>query len=142
MTPESFGTNLQVPDLAAQPYTEFVGNEQFLYQLLCIGIGEYDIKRIDIANTTIWENGESTGSFPEIEIEIANPGERVTLFPDNIETANEVAGQDLRRGMIGPFAANSPGTEITAIALDIMFPRGLGYMNDKGGMDARVLEAA
>jgi len=137
--PEGFGTMMSTPDLAAQPYMEFIGNEQYVHQLLCIGVGEYQLQRIEIVDTTIWENGYSTGSFPEIEIEIVNPGERITLFPDNVETAEEVAGQTLNQGVIGPFTANSAGTQTTAIAIDIVFPRGLGFMNDKGGIDSRGL---
>ena len=34
MIPESFGTNEQVPDLAANYWSEFQGNEQYLYVLL------------------------------------------------------------------------------------------------------------
>lgn len=134
MIPECFGTNDQVPDLAAQPWMEFQGNEQYLHQLLCIGVGEYQIHSVSIEDTAIWEDGAATGNFPEVEIEIVNPGQRITLFPDNIESSTEVSGQSLNKGTIGPFTANSAGTEATAIAVDVVFPNGLGRMNtDSGG---------
>lgn len=134
MIPECFGTNDEVPDLAAQPRMEFQGNEQYLHQLLCIGVGEYQIHSVSIEDTAIWEDGSATGNFPEVEIEIVNPGQRVTLFPDNIESSPEVSGQSLNKGTIGPFTANSAGTEAAAIAVDVIFPSGLGRMNtDPGG---------
>lgn len=133
MIPEVFGTMDVVPDLGAQPWVEFSGNEQYLHQLLCVGIGEYKIHRISIEDTAIWEDGEPTGNFPEVEVEIVNPGQRMTLFPDNIETAPEVSGQSLALEMIGPFTANSAGTKTTAIAIDVIFPQGLGRMNQQAG---------
>ncbi|MCL2122510.1 MAG: hypothetical protein FWH34_00320 [Desulfovibrionaceae bacterium] len=136
MIPETFGTMEMVPDLAAQYYAEFQGNEQYLYALLCIGIGEYLIHRVSIEDTAIWENGASTGNFPEIELEIVNPGESITLFPDNVETSPEVSGQSLNKETLGPYTANSAGTQTTALALDVIFPRGLGYMGSGIGAHA------
>ena len=37
--PVQYGRMLSWPDLAAQPYTEYSGSEQYLYQLLCLGCG-------------------------------------------------------------------------------------------------------
>lgn len=134
MIPECFGTNDEVPDLAAQPWMEFQGNEQYLHQLLCIGVGEYQIQSVSIEDTAIWEDGAATDNFPEVEIEIVNPGQSITLFPDNIESSPEVSGQSLNKGTIGPFTANSAGTEASAIGIDVIFPSGLGRMNtDAGG---------
>ncbi|MDR2489766.1 MAG: hypothetical protein LBD42_09830, partial [Desulfovibrio sp.] len=134
MIPESFGTNDQVPDLAANPWMEFQGNEQYLHQLLCVGVGEYQIHSVSIEDTEIWKDGAATGNFPEVEIEIVPPGQRITLFPDNIESSPEVSGQSLNRGVLGPFTANSAGTEASAIAVDVILPGGLGRMNtDPGG---------
>ncbi len=49
--PEHFGRHIAYPDFAAQPYQEYAGNEQYLYQLLCVGRGEYDIEAIRIEDT-------------------------------------------------------------------------------------------
>ena len=58
-----YGRLLVYPDFAAQPYVEFAGNEQYLYQLLCLGAGDYDIEEIRIEDTEI-------SAFTEIETEI------------------------------------------------------------------------
>ena len=134
MIPECFGRNMQIPDLGAQQWWEFIGNEQYVHILLVIGVGYYQIERIGIVDTDVWSHGGYTGNFPEVEVEIVNPGERISLFPDNIETAAEVSGQVLNLETIGPFAANSAGTQTTALAVDVVLSRGLGYMDDKGGI--------
>lgn len=129
MIPEGFGTNMHVLDLGAVPWLEYANHEQYLYQLMVVGTGEYEVHRISIEDTPVWENGGYTGNFPEVEIQIVNPGERLTLFPDNVETSPEVAGQSLNGGaVLGPFTVNAAGTKASALALDVVFPRGLGWM--------------
>jgi hypothetical protein len=41
--PAIYGSVICLPDFAAQPYTFFNGNEQYLDALLCVGLGEYVI---------------------------------------------------------------------------------------------------
>lgn len=87
--PEHFGRMIAFPDFAAQPYSEFSGNEQYLYQLLCIGRGEYevDMSLVKIEDTPI-------ANFDEIECELISPHSRVTLFPTNVVSSIEVSGQE------------------------------------------------
>lgn len=84
--PEHFGRMVAYPDFAAQPYMEFHGNEQYLYQLLCIGRGEYSIEQIRLEDTAI-------SSFDEITYEIIAPNGSLTLFPADVITSLEVSGQ-------------------------------------------------
>lgn len=127
--PEIFGRHLVYPDFAAEPYTEFAGNEQYLYQLFAIGAGEYEIEQLRIEDTAI-EN------FPEVTHELIAPGATVSLFPVNVTTAAEVAGQELLTGTaVGPFIVNPAGSAANAIAVDVVAPRGLYYANDRGGLD-------
>jgi hypothetical protein len=86
--PEHFGRLVAYMDFAAQPYVEYVGNEQFLYQLLCVGRGEYDIEAIRIEDTAI-------GAFDEITYEVIAPNTSPTLFPSAVVSSVEVSGQDL-----------------------------------------------
>lgn len=86
--PVQYGRMLAFPDFAAQPYAEFHGGEQYLYQLLCLGAGEFDVEEIRIEDTPI-------SSFAEIETEIVPPGGHVTLFPTSVIISPEVSGQDL-----------------------------------------------
>lgn len=133
--PVLYGRNLIYPDFAAQPYVEFSGNEQYLYQLHLIGQGAYDIEAIRIEDTPI-------ASFDEITYEVVAPNAPVTLFPTQVVTSIEVAGQELTwtdgaGDVIGPFVANAAGTTTNTIGIDIVLPRGIYYANDGGGLDAR-----
>jgi hypothetical protein len=131
--PAQYGRLLAWPDLAAQPYTEYAGNEQYLFQLLCLGVGEYDIEEIRIEDTPI-------SAFTEVESEIIAPGGQVTLFPTNVISSVEVSGQELTGRKSGTYSQS--GTTITvtetghgrvvgqAIQLDIQTGSGVsGYFN-------------
>lgn len=126
--PEIFGRHLIYPDFAAEPYTEFAGNEQYLYQLFAIGRGYYDFEALRIEDTAI-------GNFPEVTYEWLDPGEPVTLFPVNVVTAGEVAGQELLTNTaVGPFIVNPAGSQINSISVDVVCPRGLFYTADNGSL--------
>lgn len=108
--PVQYGRLLCYPDFAAQPYTEFAGGEQYLYQLLCLGAGEYDIEDIRIEDTPIT-------AFAEVETEIVPPGEQVTLFPVQVVTSVEVSGQELP-GMMEDCAWSRSGSVVTVTRSD------------------------
>lgn len=125
--PSIYGRHLVTPDFAAMPYVEYVGNEQYLYQLFCIGQGKYSIEQILIEDTPI-------SNFPEITTEIVQPGGRVTLFPSRVITSVEVAGQEPATGQwLGPFVVSAPGVKINAIGIDVVMPRGLYQIDEKEG---------
>lgn len=124
-----YGRHQVLPDFAAMPYVEYAGNEQYLYQLFCIGQGEYEIEAIRIEDTPI-------SSFPEVTYEIVPPGGSVTLFPSRVITSVEVSGQEaLNTTTLGPFVANPSGTLANFLAVDIVMSRGVYYANNAGGLD-------
>lgn len=128
--PVQYGRHIAYPDFAADPYAEFAGNEQFLYQLFVVGQGEYDIEAVRIEDTPV-------ASFEEITYEVVQPGGAVTLFPSNVATSVEVAGQEALTGVyLGPFVANAAGTGANFIGVDVVCPKGLYYANDAGGLDS------
>lgn len=98
--PVMYGRNMIYMDFAAQPYTEYSGNEQFLYQLFVVGQGEYELEQIRLEDTVI-ENDviqdgaihDASGSFEEIEYQICY-NQNVTLFPQNVSNSVEVSGQE------------------------------------------------
>lgn len=126
--PVQYGRLNVFPDFAASPYVEYEGNDQYLYQLLCIGVGEYEIEQIRIEDSDI-------SSFEEITYEIVGPNEALDLFPAAVATSGEVSGQEMAHNVaIGPFVANGAGTLATRIAVDVVCPRGLYYANDAGAL--------
>ena len=86
--PEHFGRLRAYPDFASMPYTEYINNEQYLYQLLCVGRGEYLIEDIKLEDTPIQ-------NFNDVETWQIGPNEPFTEFPTNVTTSMEVSGQDL-----------------------------------------------
>jgi hypothetical protein len=137
--PVLYGRHLVYPDLAASPYTEYANNEQYLYQLFCIGQGFYDTLKIRIEDTPI-------ASFEEVNYELVQPDQLITLFNPNVVTAAEVAGQELLcasdgGSYVGGFIANPAETIITKIGIDTVFPKGLYYANDSGGLNPKTRDA-
>jgi hypothetical protein len=131
--PIQYGRMVIYPDFAAAPYVEYAGNEQYLYQLFCIGVGRFDVGQIRIEDTAI-EN------FEEVQYEIVGPGEVLDLFPSAVTTSVEVSGQEALTGVeIGPFVANAAGTLTTRIAVDLVFPRGLYLAEDNGSLSPKTV---
>lgn len=154
-----YGLNRLFPSLAAQPYNKYIDNDQWIYQVFCVGHGRYVLDNFKIEDTPL-EN------FPDIETEVVTPGNAVSLFPDNVDTSSEVNQIELRgpneagSGAVwiedspgdedldidptghysyasaGPFVANGPGTTTTKLEVDVSFPRGLYIQNDNGGIDS------
>ena len=50
---EHFGKMWFYPDVASQPYSTFVGNEQYINQILLLGAGKYRLDDIKIGNTPL-----------------------------------------------------------------------------------------
>ena len=138
--PCQYGRHRVFPDLVmAEPWSEYINNEQYLYQPHCLGLGHYDVHRINIAETKI-------GNFQEITHEIVEPGGAPSLFDLNVITRPEVSGQELKGtnertgdGYIGPFVLNPVDTKANKVGVDIVFPRGLYYANDSGNLESRTV---
>ncbi len=126
--PEQFGLVKVFPDLIArEPWTEFVGNEQFLHQAHCMGVGEFDIEQVRIADTDI-------ANFKEITTEIVAPGQPAALFDVNVIPRPEVTGQELvgtneqagGEEFLGPFILNPVDTVANQVQVDVIAPGGMG----------------
>ena len=132
--PVIYGKHLIYPDFAAQPYYRYQNNNQFVYQLHCIGQGNYSVEQIRIEDTPI-------SSFKEITYKIINPGESNTLFDEDVVTSAEIAGQELLKGTIsGGFVLNPTETVVNKIEIDIACQRGLYYANDSGGLENKTVQ--
>lgn len=140
--PVIYGKMKVYPDFAAQPYAEYEGNEQYLYQLFTVTQGAAEINTTDvfIEDTPI----ASFGS--DFKIEILPPNTNSTLFPNNVYNVASVSGIELFGGTnpsTGPFPvspSDPTGMGVTftnKLAFDIVLPRGLAYVNDEGGNDGR-----
>ncbi len=137
-----YGRNRVFLTYASRPFFRYIGNQQYSYNLFCLGQGEYEIDQIQIGDTNIED-------FDEAEYEVCPPGVAVTLFPVSVYTAPEAGGQTLFAsdqaeypvggGWVGPFPTNPPGTQTTRLEIDIVLPKGLYYVNKKGKLETLVL---
>ncbi|MDJ0685410.1 MAG: phage tail protein [Alphaproteobacteria bacterium] len=138
--PCQYGRHLIYPDLImAEPWVSYEGNEQFVHQPHCLGLGEFEIERIRIAETDI-------DNFEEVTTELVPPGGAIGLFDVNVITRPEVSGQELDGtneqsgdGYVGPFILNPVDTEAHTLGVDIVFPRGLYFANDSGGLNSKTV---
>ena len=125
--PVLYGRHRIFPNLASRPYTENRANQQYIYQLFCITQGQAEIENIKIDDADI-------DTFGEVEYQIVQPGQAVTLFPDNVVSSIavenlEMFGPDQSQfEILGPFPTNPPNTETNYIAVDLSFPQGIYQM--------------
>jgi len=85
------------PSLAAEPYSFFYGNENYLCQLMILGVGRYRPHQIYMGDLLAWdEDTGDTGKLADLNLQFLEPGEQVTLFRPNVFTSSEVTGQELR----------------------------------------------
>lgn len=130
------------PSYAARAYNKYAGNEQYQYQLFCLGQGYYEIGDIFIEDTPI-EN------FQDVEYAFYEPGQPATLFPDNVITSDEVAAIQLfgpnepeYDSWVGGFTLNPAFTLANSIELDLTFPQGLYLANDNGSLGNKTVTAS
>lgn len=132
--PDIYGRHLVYPDYAAKPYTEFKNNDQYLYFLLCVGQGEYNIEEFRIDDTPV-------AYFPEITWRVVNPGEALQIVNPAVVSCEEVAGQELKApndlgpdetGYIGPFIVSSSNTKAGRLDFDYIWPAGLANSDASG----------
>lgn len=119
------------PSYAANPYTQYIGNEQWLFQLFCLGHGEFEVEQTRIEDTNM-------ANFSHIEHAYYGPADVVTLFPTTVENNNEVGNLYLPGmnepdpGWKGPFVANSIGTDAFRIEADFVAPHGVFEIDANG----------
>ena len=133
--PVLYGRLRFAPRHATRPYSEYRGNDQYLYQLFLVTAGKAGISKIEIGETEAWSEVDGySSSFSDLQFEIIHPGQSVTLFPANVVTSTEVAGQSVPdpAAVLGPFVVNAAGTTIDRIAVDFAFPGGLWTADGRG----------
>lgn len=124
VVPEIAGRHKVFPDLLSQPRREYIDNEQWLFLMLAVGVGEYEIAsgEIYIGNTPV------SRYAGDIEYEVFSPGADVSSHEAhrNVYTSPEVgstsgsSGLELEGptgsagGANGTMVWSFDGTEVTA----------------------------
>lgn len=115
--PRVYGTHRIYPPLVARPYTELVGNNQFLRLLYCFGYGPLSLADIKIGETPI-----SQFSSTEMEIRYGYPGEPpLTLVPDDVIEDS----QSLRITAAMSWQVRVSEGNAKELSIDVSFPSGL-----------------
>lgn len=123
----NYGTRRVYPALAALPYTEVIGQEQYLNMLLCVGIGAYDLSDIRIGE-------QSIDAFDKVDIEqtYVSQGENVDWRIVTDQTVNtELTDPGFEPANFDIEFTTAP-TNVERIALDFSFPAGLVHTDGKG----------
>lgn len=147
--PVRFGQEMFYPDLVCPDYSDFASNgrDQYYHAGHSIGLGEYNVLQIYIDDTPLQ-------SFEGVQAYVVGPGMSTRVQPtgyDGVETfadqtlietgmitSVEVTGQDmLTATWVGPFAAIPAGFSVNRIYIDMVWPRGVGTMDDDGDINDR-----
>ena len=124
--PVVFGTHRLFPDLGSRPYTEFQGEDQYLYQIFHLGLSSLQLSDWSIGSTPITNYADYTWSYPD-----ANG--KIQAFPGNVDTAS---GSVLTKA--GGWVTRTTSTSTYKIGLDVQAT--LYYANDSGNLDQRSVD--
>ena len=133
--PVRYGRTKVTPDYAAVPWSETIGDDLYLNLLLVNGLGRYQRDQILIDDTVLWDRTAGwNASFTDVQVQFVEPGDAVTLFPVNVATSVEVAGQELADPAIwiAGGVINNAGTTATRLVFDVAYPAGLCVKQSNG----------
>lgn len=132
-----YGRVRMYPAYGATPYNQYIGNDQYQYQLFVLGHGYIDPTTciVQIEDTDIL-------NLEDVVYEIYTPGQRPDLFPDNVNTVAAVNNiqlygtgvpeYPLPDGWYGGFAVCDAGETVHKIEFDLALPQGLYRINSDG----------
>lgn len=126
--PVVLGTHRQSPFYAAKPYTEIVGDDQYLRLIFCWGIGPVDVSDIRIGETPL-------ASFEGVEVQtysgyVWEPAP--TLYPSRVD--EQALSIELKS--VDSWQTRITAADTTEISLDFLAPEGIFQVNkDTGNLD-------
>jgi hypothetical protein len=129
--PVVLGTHRMVPPYGATPYTEIVGNAQYLRFVLIWGYGPVTVSDIRIGNTPI-------GDYVDVETEHDFNGTetQLDLYPA------DASQEDLSIRLTADYVERRTPLNTTEIGVTLTFPSGLFKQNNKGNRvntEARII---
>jgi hypothetical protein len=133
--PVVLGTHRQSPYYAAKPYTEIVGDDQYLRLLFCMGYGPLELSDLRIGETPLT-------SFSDYTIEtregfISDPA--ITIYPDAVDevalsiTLVNTVDPPMDGGTGGVWQSQNTSADTDAIAVDFTAPQGCFRVDDTTG---------
>ncbi|WP_226649675.1 hypothetical protein, partial [Microbulbifer variabilis] len=111
VVPEIAGRHKVFPDLLCQPRREYIGNDQYLYLMMAVGVGEYEVdpEEIFIGNTPV------SRYFGDIDYSLFGPGESVASHEAyrNVYTSPEVGSSGGQTGLELEGSLSSSGSSFS-----------------------------
>src|SRR5690606_24974006 len=107
--PCRYGRERAPPPFATRPYVEYENNDQYVYQVLGVTLGEYEYEKIEFGETEAWNSNDGVSdSFDDLEFEFIDPGGEITLFPAGVVVSGDVNGLQFQDppDVLGPFIVN------------------------------------
>lgn len=119
--PVIMGSHRFFPDAAAKPYTEYRGDDQFLYQVFHLGLASAAFSDWKIGTTPLSSYQEYTWYYPD-------QNGRINAFPGNVDS---IAGAELLNSSGWIYRTTSSNTYRIGIDIEGI----LYYANNSGGLD-------
>jgi len=124
--PAVMGTHRLFLDYAARPFTEYRGNDQYLYQIFNLGLGTLSASDYKIGTTSLSSYSDVTFVNPDVN-------GRLPDFPANVDTAS------------GAALTNTAGyitrtTSIDTYQIGIDLESVIFFANNSGDLEARSVE--
>lgn len=128
VVPVILGRHRVYPLYGANPYTEVVGDDQYMRLLFVVGYGPLAVSDLKIGETPI-------DDYDDVEYNILGG------YPDDPELAlfpAAVLQEDLSVDLTydAGFVSRTTQPDVTEASVDFVFPRGLGELNDDGNIDS------
>ena len=125
--PVVLGTHRTTPFYGAKPYTEIVGNDQYVRCLFVIGYGPLQLTDLKIGEASI-------DTFQDVEVEVRSGyagDDPITLIPDQVD---ELGLQALlvNEGDGGTWNSRTTEADCDQFSVDWSFPGGLVIIGDNG----------
>ena len=122
-----FGRHKVVPDLGANYYTQYVGDDQYLNQVFHFGLqaGLVSLSEYKIGDTP-------TANYQGVSLQASGADGRLSMFPGNVDT---LQGFVLESGVI-----NSRTTAQDVTHIEVELAASLFYVRDDGGISSRSVD--
>jgi hypothetical protein len=123
--PVLLGTHRTTPFYGAKPYTEIVGNDQYLRCLFVIGYGPLQLSDFKLGDADI-------NTFRDVQMEVRSgyeDDEEITLIPNQVD---ELGLQILLN--YGEWNSRTTEEEVDEFSIDWSFPSGLVIIDQQAGI--------
>ena len=117
--PIVMGVHRIFPDYGAKPFTQFQGDDQYLYQIFNFGLSSLQLSDFKIGNTDVTDFADVAFTWPDGNGQLAG-------YPGNVDTAQ---GGEIKRG--AGWVTRTTSVNTVALAVDI---EGMCYYAGDAGL--------